>query len=109
MANYEVKNQSFLADNVDLKRLLSAVKKTQKKTIQTLLTLCSSTDETIRLKAASKLLELQVEVAKEISADQMKRLIAEIKVNPSNTPLVPTEEDKRPRVAFDEIIDMSVD
>ncbi len=101
MAEYVPKQESFLATTVDLKRLLSAVSKQQRAAIETLVDLLKSKDETIKLKAASKLLEIQVEVAKVISEDQMKRLIAELKVNTDSPKgLVANDEAGRPLVDF---------
>lgn len=71
---------SFLKEHVDLKPVLRLLKSASKTAIDTLLKCLESKDERIRLSAASKLIDLHVSVAKEISHDQMQRLIAEIKV-----------------------------
>lgn len=71
---------SFLDDKIDLKKLAREISKATSKAVEVLLTLLDSKDERVRLSAATKLVEFQVQVAKEISHDQMQRLIAEIKL-----------------------------
>lgn len=99
----ENKLPSFLTDTIDLKRLLKNVASHSKPAIEALVACLASKDEKIRLTAASKLLEFQVQIAKEINADQMQRLIAEVKLSgragsKTTTDLVP--EDRRPIVDF---------
>lgn len=84
---------SFLDDRVDLKRLARDIGRNSSKAVDVLVTLLGSTDEKVRLEAAKKLIEFQVAVAKEISADQMQRLIAEIKlVRQPKQKLIPAGE-----------------
>jgi hypothetical protein len=71
---------SFVRDSIDLKALHSQLKKVSKQAIDVLVALLESKDEKNRLQAAKMLLEFQITVAKELSADQMQRLIAEIKI-----------------------------
>lgn len=71
---------SFLDDKIDLKRLAREISKSTSKAVEVLVGLLESKDERVRLQAATKLVEYQVQVQKEISADQMQRLIAEIKL-----------------------------
>lgn len=71
---------SFLDDKVDLKKLARDIAKASSAAVETLIKLLDSKDEKVKLAAASKLVEFQVQVAKEISHDQMQRLIAEIKL-----------------------------
>lgn len=74
-------NPSFLDSKIQLGDLLKKVSKETKKAIEVLVACLESKDERIRYQAATKLLEFQVQIAKEINADQMQRLIAEIKLN----------------------------
>jgi hypothetical protein len=98
---------SFLDDKIDLKRLAREISKTTSAAVEALMKLLESKDERVRLQAATKLVDLQVQVAKEISADQMQRLIAEIKlVRAPQQKLIPVEGDgkpKRPMVDFSTI------
>jgi HEAT repeat protein len=71
---------TFLDDKIDLKKLAREIVKASSAAVDVLVKLLESTDERVRLQAATKLVEFQVQVAKEISADQMQRLIAEIKL-----------------------------
>lgn len=71
---------SFLDDKLDLKRLARDITRHSSAAVDALVALLGSKDEKIRLSAATKLVEFQVQIAKEISADQMQRLIAEIKL-----------------------------
>lgn len=92
--------QSFLTQSIDLKRLLKDVSKQSKPAVDALVKLLASQDEKIRLSAAKALLDLQVSVAKEINADQMQRLVAELKLSGGSKRLVEVEEDNRPLVDF---------
>lgn len=71
---------SFLDDKIDLKKLAREISKATSAAVEVLLKLLESKDERVRLEAAKKLVDLQVQIAKEISTDQMNRLIAEIKL-----------------------------
>lgn len=71
---------SFLDDKLDLKKLARDISKQTSAAVDVLVKLLESKDEKIRLTAATKLVELHIQVQKEISADQMQRLIAEIKL-----------------------------
>ena len=94
--------QSFLTNSVDLKKLHTDIKRHSKAAIDALVSMLDSTDPKIKLTAATKLLEFQVSVAKELSSDQMQRLIAEVKlVKSPKSNLVPVEDQKaRPLVDF---------
>lgn len=74
------KDVDFLKDGVKLKSLLTALSKETKKAIEVLVALLSSKEEKTRLAAANRLLDLQVQVAHEISTDQMNRLIAQARL-----------------------------
>lgn len=94
---------SFLANTVDLKRLLRAVSRESAKAIDVLVKLLESKDEKTRLTAATKLLEFQVQVADKISTDQMQRLIAQVKLQGvTQGKLVPVDgqQPNRPLVDF---------
>jgi HEAT repeat protein len=98
-------NNSFLTDEVQLKALAKALSKLNKETINVLEDLLKSKDERVRMQVAFKLLDLEVDVKKVISQDQMQRLIAEIKLNQASTTkqLTAEQEDKnknRPIVDF---------
>lgn len=98
---------SFLEDSVDLKKLLKALTKESAKAIGVLVKLLESADEKTRERAAVKLLELQVTVAEKISADQMQRLIAQVKLTRPTGTLVPLggegQGKQRPLVDFSNI------
>jgi hypothetical protein len=96
---------SFLEEKVDLRRLARDISRASSKAVDILIKLLDSKDEKIQLEAAKKLVEFQVQVAKEISTDQMQRLIAEIKlVRAPQQKLVPADDGdagtKRPVVDF---------
>ena len=105
MATYEPQKPSFLATSVDLKKLLKATSKEQKTAVDTLVRLCASTDEAVALKAARSLIEFQIQAAKEISDDQLKRLIAEMKVANNPQTLAPVRDNKV-EVVFDRLIEV---
>ncbi len=96
--------QSFLTTSIDLKRLLRDVSKQAKPAVEALVALLASTDEKIKLSAAKALLELNVNVASAINDDNLKRLIAEVRLNPSGQRrLVGPEEKDAPLVDFSTI------
>lgn len=89
---------SFLDDKVNLKKLAQTISTASSKAVAVLLTLLDSKDERVRLQAATKLVEFQIQVAKEISSDQMQRLIAEIKlVRAPTKKLVGVDDPDSPR------------
>jgi hypothetical protein len=107
----EEENPSFLNGGVDLKKLQKDLARHSKAAIEVLVAeLQHKTSAEIRIRAATKLLEFQVQVAKEINADQVQRMIAEIKLNrnPQNK-LIPVkdsedgEEKNKPIVDFSNI------
>lgn len=71
---------SFLDDKLDLKKVARDISKASSKAVEVLLKLLESKDEKVRLTAATKLVEFQVQIAKEVSNDQLQRLVAEIKL-----------------------------
>lgn len=89
---------SFLDDKLDLKALAKKITGATGDAVDALVKLLESKDERVRLQAATKLVEFQVQVAKEISADQMQRLIAEIKlVRGPVQKLIPAEGENKPK------------
>ena len=105
VVDLQTENQSFLIDGVDLKKLQREVRKQSKSAIDALVSLLEeSKDENIKFRAASKLLDLEVEIAKTISQDSMQRLIAEIKLVRGPKKLIDLGDDKsRPLVDFTNI------
>jgi hypothetical protein len=97
-----MQNPSFLDDKIDLTKLSKKLSKISDEVIDTLIALLQSKDERTRMTVAIKLLELDIDVKKVISQDQMQRLIAEIKLNRSGGPKqIPVHgEDSRPLVDF---------
>lgn len=92
---------SFLDEKIDLKKLARDISKATSKGVEVLVSLLDSKDERVRLAAATKLVEFQVQIAKEISSDQLQRLIAEIKmVRQPQQKLVPLDGPQRPVVDF---------
>lgn len=100
-------NHSFLLDGIDLKDLQSRLKRCSKQAVDLLVKTLEDDkiDLKTRLDCAKVLLNFQVTVAKEISADQMGRLIAEIKVvQNGNAGTIGTDEKpKPPRLDFDTV------
>lgn len=93
--------QSFMVTPVDLKSLLRRIDRQSRHAVEALVKLLDSKDEKIRLTAATKLLEFQVSIAKEINTDQLQRMIAEIRNNPgASNKLVPNDQKNRPLVDF---------
>lgn len=96
---------SFLEDKIDLRRLVREISRASGPAVDALVKLLESPDDRVRLQAATKLVEFQVQVAKEISSDQMQRLIAEIKLvrdggQGGKKKLIPVEQPRRPLVDF---------
>lgn len=93
---------SFTTTALDLKDLLKNLAKHGKKAAQKLADGLESKDEKIAQTAAIKLLELQVEVAKQINNDQLNRLVAQVKLgNGKSVKEISLDEDKgRPLVDF---------
>jgi hypothetical protein len=97
-------SHSFLVDGIDLKALHKNLKSFSKEAVETLVTLLKSNNHKIKLQAAQVLLNLQVTVAKEISDDQIQRLVAEIKVaNGSQGKIEGDDEKNTPLVDFTNI------
>lgn len=80
------KEESFLSNEVELKKLLKSLSKVSQQAVDVLVALLKSDNEKTRFTAANRLLDLHVEVADKISLDQMNRLLAEFKVARTATP-----------------------
>lgn len=102
---YGTELPTFLDDgkSIGLKSLKLELKRHSSTAVQALVTLLTDkdTDAKIRLQAATSLLELQVKVGDKISQDQIARLIAEVKLNPTGRKQLSSSEDPgRPSVDF---------
>ena len=97
-----VQELSFLDQSVELKTVARKLTQASSKAVEVLLKCLESKDERVQLQAATKLLEFHVTVAKEISHDQLQRLIAEIKLakNPAKLVDAANAGKKRPVVDF---------
>jgi HEAT repeat protein len=94
--------QSFLDDKIDLKKLSKDLSKASKEAVEVLLKLLESKDERVRMTAATKLLEFDIDVKKIVSQDQMQRLIAELKLNrAANVKTIGVDEDEKQRPLVD--------
>lgn len=93
---------SFTETPVDLKKLQRDIAKHGKPAIDALVSLLDSKDEKTRLTAATRLLEFQVAIAKEINGEQLQRLIAQVKLTLAGgkKSLYPGEDDNTPLVDF---------
>lgn len=96
--------QSFMDDKIDLKKLSKELTKASKEAVEVLLKLLESKDERVRMAAATKLLEFDIDVKKIVSQDQMQRLIAELRLNRAANKVktigVDEDEKQRPLVDF---------
>lgn len=101
----QVKRNTFLANEIDLKKVDRELSKVSKEAVDVLSDMLKHTDVRIRMQAAIKLLELGIDVKRTISSDQMQRIIAEIKLNgPGNKTLELEDSAKsRPIVDFSNI------
>lgn len=94
---------SFLDNPINLKKLLREVSKHTAAAVETLVEIMNdpNAEQKTRLGAASKLLEMQADVAKVISQDAIQRLVAEVRLNPTGTKRLKAEDDsERPLVDF---------
>lgn len=103
----QVKKHSFLDEEVQLKKLSKELSKSSKEAIDVLVEMLHGEDKRLKMQAAIKLLDLEVEVKKVISADQMQRMIAEIKLSSGGgsktLELEDSERKNRPIVDFSNI------
>ena len=100
----QIKKSTFLDTEIDLKKLDKELSKVSKDAVDVLTEMLKHTDVRIRMQAATKLLELGLEVKKTISSDQIQRVIAEIKLGGGSKTLeIEDAAKKRPIVNFSEI------
>ena len=102
----QVKKLTFLEEEVQLKKLSRELSKSSKDAIDVLVLMLQNKDDRIKMQAAIKLLEFDIDVKKAISSDQIQRVIAEIRLNGSSgskTLELESEKAKRPIVDFSRI------
>ena len=85
----------------DLNKLLKSITKESDNAVEIIVACMKSTEEKMRFNAATKLLDLQVEVAEHINRDQMQRLIANARFK--GPPELAVEDDDTPQIDFNEI------
>jgi hypothetical protein len=98
-------NQSFLTDSLDLKKLLRDVSKHSKVAIDKLVDLLKCDDPRTQLAAAKTLLEMQVQLTKDMNTDKLQRMIAQLKLGGTRKLVAVSqddddEKDSRPVVDF---------
>jgi hypothetical protein len=75
-------NPSFLKDKIQLQKLLKDLNKASKEALEILVNIMETTkDEKLKAQCAKDILQFTIATNKEVNADQMQRLIAEIKLN----------------------------
>jgi hypothetical protein len=90
--------------NHDLKGILKKLGTESLEAIEVLVTLLKSTDDRIKLSAATKLIDAHVQVSNIVNDDAFKRVLAEAKY-PTPGELTTEEEDDTPQINFEEIQD----
>jgi len=90
----------------DLAKLLRSLTKESEDAVGILVTLMKSQDEKLRFQAASKLLDLQRQVAEDINKDNITRTLLESKNSERSRSLTPEEQDNVPLVDFGTILDV---
>jgi len=102
MVALQVKKHTFLDDEVQLKKLSRDLGKASKDAVDVLIKMLESTDVRLKMQAAIKLLEFDIDVKKAISTDQIQRVIAEIKINgASGSKSLELEDSKKLRPVVD--------
>ena len=95
---------SFIKKRHELDKLLKTLTKASDSAVETLIRLMEDdkTDDKIKMDCAVKLIGFQTEVVKDINADSIQRLVAELKlVRAPSKSLV--EQPNRPRIDFNTI------
>jgi hypothetical protein len=90
-------NPSFLKDKIQLDKLLKSINKEALSALKNLVQIMETTgDEKLKAECANNILKHAVAINKEVNADQMQRLIAEIKLNrsPQNKLIPLNDEDE---------------
>ncbi len=107
VVEYVPKQLSFLDGAIDLKPLQRTIKRHTQAAIDAMVNVIESTkDEQLKARTSAKLVELYVQIAKEINDDQLKRLVAEIKMNQASQMLLPSDQANRPLVDFGTIAEV---
>lgn len=90
--------------NHPLKKLLNSLTKESEDAVEILVALMTGkdTDDKTKLAAASKLLDLQRQIAQDINQDELQRLIANVKFG---GPKQLETEDDTPQIDFSTIVD----
>ena len=100
----QVKKNTFLDEEVQLKALSRELGKASKDAVAVLVKMLQSPDARLQMQAAVKLLEFDIDVKKSMSSDQIQRVIAEIKLGGGSKTLeIEDAAKKRPIVNFSEI------
>jgi hypothetical protein len=93
--------QVFVKRKHELADLLKQVEKGSKDAVELIVETMNATDEKVslktRLECAKALLDLQIKVSDTISRDELTRQIAEIKAQGLKIPLVPDDDDDKPK------------
>ena len=98
----QVKKPSFLDDEVQLKKLSRHLSRSSSDAVDVLVKLLENADDKIKMQAAVKLLEFDLETKKSIAADQLQRMIADIKIgNSGRSKELELEDDRRSRPVVD--------
>lgn len=104
-ANLKVREVGFHRRNSHpLKKLLASLTKESEDAVEILVALMTGkdTDDKTKLAAASKLLDLQRQIAQDINQDELQRLIANVKFG---GPKQLETEDDTPQIDFSTIVD----
>lgn len=99
--------RNFLAGTLDLKALGRQLKGLSKKALDKIEALLENPDPKMQLAAAQFLINMQIQVTKDMNTDQLQRLIAQVKLGSGRRELIPVnpedEEDKPPQLDFSTI------
>lgn len=87
----------------ELTKFLKDLKKISKKAIETLERGLDSEDERVRMIAAEKLLKFYTDTANEVNADELKRLLLEVKLKGLTGAGSTADDDSTPALDFDNI------
>lgn len=99
-ANLKVREVGFhRKQKHDLNATLKKLTKESDGAVETLVALMASEDEKIRLGAASKIIDLQRQIANDINQDELQRLIANVKFGGPKQ-LEVDEDDNMPAIDY---------
>lgn len=100
----EAKQQPIFKKPHELTKFVSQLKKISKKALETLERSLDSQDERVRIIAAKELLKFYTDAANEVNADELKRLLLEVKASGLiGAGSTAQEDDDTPVLRFDEI------